>query len=203
MGTTTFFSKNKRIQCIHNVLWAHMDCIGTNMRSGDGGDGWLINISWLLKYSAWIPVTSTSMNTDSHTGRAVHSGNSWMEMWEGGKNPPSLTWHKMQALPCCTCGIKGSVRPFIIALLFLSLAGLLDWAEAPGAGLTSSAASGPQRLQHICVFNHQCEIVQYDGCLMLKQDWYCDLGRDFSYQCFKIFIPSYLQSIKMLYETNV
>lgn len=28
------------------------------------------------------------------------------------------------------------------------------------------------RLQHICVFSHQCEIVQYDGCLMLKQDWY-------------------------------
>lgn len=31
---------------------------------------------------------------------------------------------------------------------------------------------GSSRLQHICVFSHQCVIVQYDGCLMLKQDRY-------------------------------
>lgn len=64
--------------------------------------------------------------------------------------------------------IRGvSARPFIIALLFLSLAGLLEQAEAPG-GFQFSVRSS--RLQHICVFSHQCEIVQYDGRLMLKQD---------------------------------
>lgn len=97
------------------------------------------------------------MNTDSHIGRAVHSGERWVEMLSVGQvreegvtvpNPshptPTLSWHKMQALPCRIYGFKGSARPFIIALLFLSLAGLSDRAEAPGADVTSSAASGPR-----------------------------------------------------------
>lgn len=99
----------------------------------------------------------------------------WVEMfgWWGMPPPPpplSLA-HKMQALPCRTCGFKGSAGPFIIALLFLSLAGLSDRSEAPGADdVTSNSASGPRDFNTFVFFSHQCEIVQYDGCLMLKQD---------------------------------
>lgn len=38
---------------------------------------------------------------------------------------------------------------------------------------------GSSRLQHICVFSHQCVLVQYDGCLMLKQDRYYDIRQNF------------------------
>lgn len=66
--------------------------------------------------------TSTRMNTDSCTGRAVHSGqNAGWEIWGVGEEPPSLDWHKMQALPCCTCGFKGrknlSSSPFCFSAL--------------------------------------------------------------------------------------
>lgn len=95
----------------------------------------------LLRYQN----TSTRMNTDSHAGRAVHPEKKMLggctRKW-GIVSP--LSWHKMQALPCRMCGFEDSARPFIIALLFLSLAGLLDRAEAPGADRTSITASGPQ-----------------------------------------------------------
>ncbi|KAG7500967.1 hypothetical protein JOB18_035628 [Solea senegalensis] len=59
--------------------------------------------------------------------------------------PPPLSWHKRQALPCrIYMDSRGSVRPFIIALLFLSLAGLLEQAEAPGTNTTSCPVPGPQ-----------------------------------------------------------
>lgn len=83
------------------------------------------------------------MNTDSHSGRAVHPEiNAGWNYKEAGDSTP-LSW-QMQALPCRMCGFEDSARPFIIALLFLSLAGLLDRAEAPGADITSSTVSGPQ-----------------------------------------------------------
>lgn len=140
---------------------------------------WLANQRFLVLtvFSFDTKTPAPGPNTDSCTGRAVHSG------WTPGWN-----WHKMQALPCRTRGLYWrSARPFIVALLFLSLAGLLDWTETPGVG----GSSRKKKLnQHICVFSHQCEIVQYDGCLMLKQDWYYDLGRVFSYRYFHTFIPS-------------
>lgn len=148
--------------------------------------------SILLRYQN----TSTRMNTDSHKERAVHSEKCWVEMWGGGGYFPlqlaqdagsSMSYMWIQGIsetfhhrpfvsqPCRTLGpSRGSWR----------------WKDFQYSVRSS-------RLQHICVFSHQCEIVQYDGCLMLKQDWYYDLGRIFSYKCFKTFIPSssYLQSI--------
>lgn len=120
--------------------------------------------------------TSTRMNTDSWPGRAVHSGKiAGLEntrCWGGTASPPPpLSWHKMQALPCCTCGFKGSEtfhhRPFVsqpCRTLGLS-GGSRCWFDF-------QHGVGSSRLQHICVFSHQCVIVQYDGCLMLKQDRY-------------------------------
>lgn len=51
---------------------------------------------------------------------------------------------------------------------------------------------GSSRLQHICVFSHQCVLVQYDGCLMLKQDRYYDLGRIFFLPMVSIFYTIFL-----------
>lgn len=155
--------------------------------------------------------TSTRMNTDSCTGRAVHSGKKcWMGKARGvGEEPPPLGWHKMQALPCRTCGFKGRKRkkkPFIIALLFLSLAELLDWAEALGADLTSSTAPGPWDFNTFVFFSHQCVIVQYDGCLMLKQDRYYDLGRIFFLPMVSIFYTIFLicaEHIDTLWEYSM
>lgn len=101
-------------------------------------------MSWFLQHSASTP---KHQHQDEH--RLSHRKSS--ALWEtlGGNvrrqgDTGPLSWHKMQALPCHTCGFKGSARPFIIALLFLSLAGLLEQAEAPSADMTSNAASSPQ-----------------------------------------------------------
>lgn len=98
--------------------------------------------------------TSTKMNTDSCAGRAVHSGKSagWENTRRWGGTAP-LGWHERQAPPCCTCGFKGRAKPFIIALWFPSLAELSDWAEALGADLTSSTASGPRDFNTFVCFS--------------------------------------------------
>ncbi|KAF6720653.1 hypothetical protein FQA47_002313 [Oryzias melastigma] len=66
-------------------------------------------------------------NTDSHTGRAVHSGKSWMET-------PTR---------CRLFHGKGCLS---------ALQDASERAEVP---------IGALRLQHFCVFSHQCETVQY------------------------------------------
>lgn len=136
------------IQCICNVMWANMDCIGANTLSGDGGS----NISWFLQHSALIP---KHQHQDEH--RLLHRKSSalWGQKMLCGNmrrwgTPPPLNWHKMQALPCRTCGFKGSARPFIIALLFLSLAGLLDRVEAPDTDLTSIRCQVLKTSTHLC-----------------------------------------------------
>lgn len=168
--------KKKKNQCIGNVLWAHTDCIGTNTASGDGGS----NISWFLQHSALIPkhqhqvehrllhrkssalwekqwVENTRRRRTLHSSQMAQdagSSMSYMRIQGVGK-----TFHHRPFVsqPCRTLGpSRGSWRR--LDFLF---------------GVRSS------RLQHICVFSHQCVIVQYDGRLMLKQDWYYDLGRIF------------------------
>lgn len=149
--------------------------------------------SILLRYQN----TSTRMNTDSHAGRAVHSGETLGGNARRRRGTAPLSWHKMQALPCRTCGFKGSARPFHHRPFVSQPCRTLGTRRGSWRWFDFQCSVRSSRLQHICVFSHQCEIVQYDGRLMLKQDWYYDLGRIFSYQCFKTFIPSssYLQSI--------
>lgn len=102
------------------------------------------NASWFHQRSASIPKHQhRDEHRLSHRKSSALWENAGWECEEVGHAAP-LSWHKMQALPCRTCGFKGSTGPFIIALLFLSLAGLLDRTEAPGADVTSSSASGPR-----------------------------------------------------------
>lgn len=92
--------------------------------------------------------TSTRMNTDSCTGRAVHSGKNagWENMRRWGGTGPPLSWHKMQALPCCTCGFKGrknlSSSPFCFSALQNSWTeqrlSVLIWLPAQHWGLETS-----------------------------------------------------------------
>lgn len=135
-----------------------MNCIGTNILSGDGGGGQLLcNASWffhsiLLRYQN----TSTRMNTDSHTGRAVHSGERWVEML---KREGEGKGHCTQSLPpdsdsqlaqdagssMSRIWIQGGQRDLSSSpFCFSALQDSLDRAEAPGADVTSSAVSGPR-----------------------------------------------------------
>lgn len=115
--------------------------------------------------------TSTRMNTDSRTGRAVHSGKCWVEWWGGNKE--AYRFPISADIRCRLFHVvhvdRGLMRSFIVAVLFLSLAGLLSRGSCHWYDFCCVRSS---KLQHICVFSHQCEIVQYDGRLMLKQDQY-------------------------------
>lgn len=56
-----YWHKTKRqnssapIMC--TMIWAHMDCIGTNIASGDGGGGSLTSTSWILQHSCFYTKT--------------------------------------------------------------------------------------------------------------------------------------------------
>lgn len=56
-----YWHKTKRqnssapIMC--TMFWAHMDCIGTNIASGDGGGGSLTSTSWILQHSCFYTKT--------------------------------------------------------------------------------------------------------------------------------------------------
>lgn len=150
-----------------------MDCIGTNILSGDGGTcpGFY---GILLCYQN----TSTGMNTDSCTGRAVHSGKNagWENTWLWGGTASLSAGTRCRLFHVVHVDLRGRRtfhhRPFVsqpCRTLGLSRGSLCRFYFQHGIGSS--------RLQHICVFNHQCVIVQYDGCLMLKQDRYYDLGR--------------------------
>lgn len=139
------------LQCIADVLWAHTDCIGTNTASGDGGSSVM---SWFLQL--WYQNTSTRMNTDSCTGRAVHSGKTFgwkllrRRRGRGGRIPflrnlplfqtaqdagSSMSYMWIQA------GRQDlSSSPFC----FSALQDSWTRVEAPGGDSTSSSASGPR-----------------------------------------------------------
>lgn len=139
----------------------------------------LVSSSILLRYQN----TSTRKNTDSQAGRAVHSGKCWIEMWGGGwGHHPPLTastrcrlFHVEHVDSRVQKGLSSS--PFC----FSALQDFWTEQEVPGSEMTSKFSVRSSKLQHICVFSHQCDIVQYDGRLMLKQDWYnlYIIGRDF------------------------
>lgn len=93
----------------------------------------------------WYQNTSTRMNTDSRTERAVHSGKTLggnMRRW-GGHRPLS-NGTRCRLFHVLHVDLRGQQDLSSSPFLFLSLAGLLDRAEAPGANLTSSSASGPR-----------------------------------------------------------
>lgn len=147
----------------------------------------------------WYQNTSTRMNTDSHTGRAVHSGEKKKMLCgnrrRGGHHPLSAGT-RCRLFHVVHVDSRGQRDLSSSPICFSALQ--VSWTEQRLLTLIWLPFDVRySRLQHICVFSHQCVIVQYDGCLMLKQDWYYDFGRIFSYQCFKTFIPSssYLQSI--------
>lgn len=104
--------------------------------------------------------TSTRMNTDSCTGR---SSALWEKCWMGkpealsrGGEPPPLGWHKMQALPCCTCGFKGlkktTTTTFIIAPFVSQPCRTLGLSRGSRCRFDFQHRTGSSRLQHICVF---------------------------------------------------
>lgn len=133
-------------------------------------------------------------DTNSCAGRAVHSAHQGEKKTQKKKtccgrrfrDSPYGTrcrlFHVVHVDPSGSAGPSHHRPP----LLFLSLAGLLERAEAPGGRFpTSNFAVGrgqgsrgfwcggggdTLRLQHICVCSHQCVTVQYDGRLMLKRD---------------------------------
>lgn len=182
------------IQCICNVMWAHTDCIGQTH--------WVVmEVATSPGFSSillWYQNTSARMNTDSYTGRAVHSGGKkrCVGIWGGGGHHPFSTGTRCRLFHVIHVDSRGQQDPSSSPFCFSALQD--SWTEQRLLTLIWLPFDVRySRLQHICVFSHQCVIVQYDGCLMLKQDWYYDFGRIFSYQCSKTFIPSssYLQSI--------
>lgn len=119
-----------------------MDCIGTNMLSGDGGG--YPQMSWFSPAFCFDTKTPAPEWTQTLTQE---------EQCTLGKIAGWFSWHKMQALPCRTCGSEGSARPFHHRpYLFLSLAGLLDWAEAPWRRCDFQCGARSSRLQHILCF---------------------------------------------------
>lgn len=119
--------------------------------------------------------TSTRMITDSWPGRAVHSGKiaGWenTRRWGGTAPPPPSAGTRCRLFHVVHVDLRGREsfhhRPFVsqpCRTLGLS-GGSRCWFDF-------QHGVGSSRLQHISVFSHQCVIVQYDGCLMLKQDRY-------------------------------
>lgn len=158
-------------------------------------------MSWFLQHSALIP---KHQHRDKH--RLSHRkssalGKCWVEMWGGwrwGDTNPHLLFQLAQdaGSSMSYMWIRGVSETFHHRPFVSQPCRTLGPSRGSWRWYDFHFSVRSSRLQHICVFSHQCEIVQYDGCLMLKQDWYYDLGRIFSYQCFKTFIPSssYLQS---------
>lgn len=86
LSTVTYNIRlQKMIQCIGNVLWAHMDCIGTNTVSGGS------TMSWFLQHSALIP---KHQHQDEHRLSHRKSSALWENTWwqyeeVGGHRPLS------------------------------------------------------------------------------------------------------------------
>lgn len=202
-------TRKQEIQRISNVLWAHMDCNGTNTASGDGGTSRPGFSSILFNAQTPAPGWTQTLTQEEQCTLGKKKKAGW-NTWGGARAPQPVHLFPSpfpSLLPQLAQDAGSSMsymwiqevsetfhhRPFCFSALQDS------WTEQrlPASRRGFQLSAGSSRLQHICVFSHQCEIVQYDGRLMLKQDWYYDLGRIFSYQCFKTFIPSssYLQSI--------
>lgn len=168
------------------MLRARTDCIGTNMLSGDGGNVLVSTDVWLVTKTPAPGWTQTLAQEEQCT-----LGEKMLDGAGRGGTTAFLGWHKMQALPCRTCGFKGRrslpSSPFCFSALQNSWTeqrlSVLIWLPARHRVLQTST--------HLC-FSHQCVLVQYDGCLMLKQDRYYDLGRIFFLPMVSIFYTIFL-----------
>lgn len=84
----------------------------------------VIDPNVLVFFSFVTETPATRMNTDSYTGRAVHSGKRWMHTRGVGK---CLASFKLaQDAGSSMWYMRMKVLDLVIAPLFLSLAGLLD-----------------------------------------------------------------------------
>lgn len=179
-----------------------MDCIGTNILSGDGG-----NVSWFLRHIALLP---KHQHQDEH--RLLHRKSSalWEKCWMGkyeasGRNRPlsAGTRCRLFHVVHVDLGVGKTFhhRPFVS-----QPCRTLGLSRGSRCWFDFQHGIGSSRLQHICVFSHQCVIVQYDGCLMLKQDRYYDLGRIFFLPMVSIFYTIFLicaEHIDALWEYSM
>lgn len=142
------------------------------------------------------------MNTDSCTGRAVHSGGKknagWGRMRRWGRNrPPFSAGTRCRLFHVVHVDLRvGEAfhhRPFVS-----QPCRTLGLSRGSRCWFDFQHGIGSSRLQHICVFSHQCVLVQYDGCLMLKQDRYYDLGRIFFLPMVSIFYTIFLTCAEQL-----
>lgn len=129
-------------------------------------------------WRCWLVVQHTCPTIPKHQHRDGHRLSQWKS---------SAPWTKEERLRGRKRGIAGARRRLFRVVRvetfhhrpFVSQPCRTfgpSWGSCRWYGFQCSVRSS--RLQHICVFSHQCEIVQYDGRLMLKQDWY-DLGEFF------------------------
>lgn len=163
------------------------------------------NMSWFVQHSALIP---KHQHQDEHRLSQWKSSALWNKCWvelQGSKRKNNI--------PSQLAQDAGS------SMLHVWIRGLSEtfhhhpFVSQPCRTLGPSRGSWlwydfqynvrSSRLQHICVFSHQCEIVQYDGRLMLKQDWYYDLGESFFLPMFQNFYTIFLiftEQIDALWE---